>query len=108
MVAGGLPATVTNTGDPQDDGDSTSALTLGNGEDNEDQDFGYDADSILGDFVWWDLDRDGVQDPGEPGIAGVEITATGPNGLVLTTITDADGFYSFIDIPDGLDTGGSP
>ncbi len=100
-VTGGLPATVTNTGDPQDDGDSTSALTLADGENNEVQDFGYDANSILGDFVWWDLNRDGFQDAGEPGIPGVEITATGPNGLLLTTTTDADGFYSFVDIPDG-------
>ncbi len=66
-VVGGLPATVTNTGDPQDDGDSTSVLTLADGEDNEVQDFGYDADSILGDFVWWDLDRDGVHRPGRAG-----------------------------------------
>jgi hypothetical protein len=114
-VTGGLPATVANTGDPDGPvgaGDSTSRVVLGNGENNLVQDFGYDANSVLGDFVWWDLDRDGVQDPGEPGIPGVTITATGPNGIVLTTTTDANGFYTFTDIPDGnwtvAVTGGVP
>ena len=28
----------------------------------------------IGDFVWFDTDGDGVQDPGEPGIADVPVT----------------------------------
>ncbi len=103
-VTGGLPATVANTGDPDGPagtGDSTSRIVLGNGEDNLAQDFGYDADSVLGDFVWWDLNRDGIQDAGEPGIPGVTVTATGPNGIVLTTVTGANGGYTFTNLPDG-------
>ena len=95
---------VTNTGDPGGPtaGDSSSETTLTLAVPNDlDQDFGYDANSVLGDRVWWDLNRNGVQEPGEPGINGVEITATGPNGLVLTTTTAGDGDYLFVDIPDG-------
>jgi uncharacterized repeat protein (TIGR01451 family)/fimbrial isopeptide formation D2 family protein/LPXTG-motif cell wall-anchored protein len=112
VVGPGLPATVTNTGDPQGNGDSASRVTLALNENNVVQDFGYDAASVLGDFVWWDLDRDGVQDVGEPGLPGVTVRATGPNGVVLTTTTAADGSYTFTDIPDGnwtvAVTGGVP
>ena len=45
-------------------------------------------------FVWNDTDGDGVQDGGELGIGGRTVTL----GLLLTTTTDSDGFYSFIDV----------
>lgn len=49
----------------------------------------------LGDFVWSDLDGDGVQDAGEPGIGGVTVTlSTG-----ATTTTSANGAYSFGNLP---------
>ena len=47
----------------------------------------------IGDFVWVDTDRDGVQDPGEPGIAGVTVTLSGAANA--TTTTDANGGYLF-------------
>ncbi len=101
-VQGGLPGGVTNSGDPDGGANSTSRVTLTVGApDNLTQDFGYDAQSVLGDRVWWDLDRDGVPDLGEPGIGAVAVRATGPNGLVLNTTTDAAGSYLFTDLPDG-------
>jgi len=108
-VLGGLPAGLRNTVDPDTvtggtiAGDSTSSVALTDTNPSDlAQDFGYDASSVLGDTVWWDLNRDGDQDPGEPGLAGVSVRATGPNGLVLTTTTDANGFYTFPDIIDGV------
>ena len=111
-VTGGLPTNATNSFDPDvgGPGDSVSTLTLADNEDNLDQDFGYYAASVLGDRVWWDLNEDGVQDAGEPGLNGVEVTATylGPDGIlgtvddeVFVTTTDGDGDYLFEDIPDG-------
>lgn len=100
-VTGGLPAAVANTDDPDGGNDSTADLTLANGADDLDQDFGYEGSGLLGDRVWWDLDRDGVQDAGEPGLNGVTVTATGPNGLSFTTVTSGDGDYLFEDLPDG-------
>ena len=40
--------------------------------------------ALLGDFVWNDTNRNGIQDPGEAGINGVEVTlySAGPDGLV--------------------------
>lgn len=59
----------------------------------------------LGDRVWNDLNRNGIQDPGEPGIAGVTVNLLDSAGnTVGTTITDAEGHYRF-DVD--LDAGGS-
>ncbi len=53
----------------------------------------------IGDFVWDDLDGDGVQDTGEPGLEGVAVQLQDCSGNVLTTqTTDATGSYRF----DGL------
>lgn len=62
----------------------------------------------VGDYVWVDSNRDGRQDAGEPGIPGVVLTITGPDGKPVTDVsgkpvgpvtTDADGRYSFDDLP---------
>jgi hypothetical protein len=62
-------------------------------------DFGYQPSGVIGDFVWYDLDKDGIQDPGEPGISGVTVTVTNGSSTFVT-ITDYDGYYSFYDLAD--------
>ena len=58
--------------------------------------------SSLGDFVWHDLDRDGVQDDGEHGIAGVTVNLTDCSGKVIdSTTTDTNGNYLFTDLTPG-------
>ncbi len=56
----------------------------------------------VGDYVWEDLNGDGIQNNNEPGIPNVEVTLTGTdvNGdnVTLTTSTDTNGQYDF----DGL------
>lgn len=56
----------------------------------------------VGDLVWLDSDRDGLQDLGEPGIAGVRLTVDGPLGATAPDgspagpqTTDQDGHYYF-------------
>jgi hypothetical protein len=58
----------------------------------------------IGDFVWSDLDGDGIQDPGEPGIPGVEVRLVQGGTTLLTTTTDADGRYLFSDMGAGCYT----
>ena len=63
-------------------------------------DFGYYLrPGALGNRVWWDLDADGVQDVGEPGIPGVKVSLaiTYPDATVTTlvTTTDVNGLYNF-------------
>jgi hypothetical protein len=54
----------------------------------------------IGDFVWVDLDKDGLQDAGEPGIPGVTVNLF-KGGLIGTTVTDANGLYLFSDLCAG-------
>lgn len=58
--------------------------------------------------VWVDANNDGVVDPGEEGIVGVtvELTGTAIDGtpVTVTVTTDADGNYSFTDLPPGTYT----
>jgi hypothetical protein len=58
--------------------------------------------SALGDFVWHDLNHDGIQDEGEPGFEGVTVNLYDCDDNPLgSTTTDADGHYWF----SGLSTG---
>ncbi|MEU5694314.1 SdrD B-like domain-containing protein [Actinosynnema sp. NPDC020468] len=79
------------------------ALTVSNGGGGN-VDFGEERGSI-GDFVWSDLDFDGVQDPGEPGLPGVVVTVRDSGGSVVkTTTSDKDGRYAFTDLAPGTYT----
>ena len=56
--------------------------------------------ATLGDFVWNDLNDNGQQDPGEPGVAGIKVILwTSVNGVPTTKldsiITPASGNYTF-------------
>lgn len=54
-------------------------------------------------LVWFDADDDGIQDAGEPGIAGVavELVPSATSGYSATTVTGADGRYLFSGVPTG-------
>lgn len=80
------------------------------GANRNDIDFGYTGDGVISDRVWLDVDNDGIQDAGEPGLAGVTLTLefAGDDGvfgnaddLAFTTDTDASGLYSFDHLADG-------
>jgi hypothetical protein len=51
----------------------------------------------IGNRVWMDTNGDGVQEPGEPSLAGVTVDLYAPNGttLLATGVTDANGEYYF-------------
>ncbi|HET9173418.1 MAG TPA: SdrD B-like domain-containing protein [Actinospica sp.] len=50
----------------------------------------------IGARVWFDADRDGIQGPAEPGVAGVKVTLESSGGTsIATTTTDATGAYYF-------------
>lgn len=68
-------------------------------------DFGEVNSSVSG-LVYVDNNINGVNDPGEPGLAGVTVTLTGTNDLnenvAVTTTTAADGTYAFNRLRPGL------
>ena len=64
--------------------------------------------AAIGDRVFDDLDRDGIQDSGnEPSVPGVTVQLKDCNGNVLDTqATDGNGNYLFDDLPEGCYTVG--
>ena len=73
-------------------------------------DFGYIAlQGALGDYVWYDANRDGLQEPGEPGINGVLVNLYASDGITLlaTTTTsmggpnNVNGYYQFTGLDEG-------
>ncbi|MEU4388761.1 SdrD B-like domain-containing protein [Promicromonospora sp. NPDC023805] len=56
----------------------------------------------IGDCVWSDLNGDGIQDDGEPGVEGVTVVLYDAEGAeVATTTTDAECAYLFTGLPLG-------
>jgi uncharacterized repeat protein (TIGR01451 family) len=124
-----LPNDYVQTQDPDEGGvcttcDGMSSVTGVDGTSSYlDEDFGYQPAgySSIGDFVWQDDDGDGVQDAGEAGIQNITVTLyqdqdgdgvydPGIDALVATMSTDADGEYTFENLPAGnylvdVDTG---
>ncbi|HKQ74781.1 MAG TPA: SdrD B-like domain-containing protein [Blastocatellia bacterium] len=50
----------------------------------------------IGNRIWRDLDADGIQDANEPGVPGVTVQLSAPDGTSLATaVTDANGDYYF-------------
>ncbi|HSR44512.1 MAG TPA: SdrD B-like domain-containing protein, partial [Acidimicrobiia bacterium] len=75
--------------------------------------FGYSASTTtttaapalggIGNLVWEDRNANGVQDPGEPGVAGVTVRLYNAvtDALVATQVTDANGNYLFENLQPG-------
>ncbi|HMQ07005.1 MAG TPA: SdrD B-like domain-containing protein [Saprospiraceae bacterium] len=61
---------------------------------------GFFKKGVIGDFIWHDLNRNGIQDDGEPGLHGVDIYLIDETGSeVFDTQSDENGFYQFIADP---------
>jgi uncharacterized repeat protein (TIGR01451 family) len=57
----------------------------------------------IGDFVWKDLDGDGIQDAGEPGVPGVVVLLyDGVGGLLASQATNHNGYYNFAYVDYGV------
>jgi S-adenosylmethionine hydrolase len=96
-----LPAGVSPTADHDGFLDGESTYSLVTAEVFDGLDFGYAGAASAGDQVFFDLDGDGFQGPGEDGIDGVTLELTDvATGEVASTATDADGFYIFTGLPD--------
>jgi choice-of-anchor A domain-containing protein/uncharacterized repeat protein (TIGR01451 family) len=110
VFAGNYLVTVSEDTLPEDyaltSGFATAVVSLVGGQIDLSADFGYRSTAVpnasIGDRVWEDLSRDGVQDPDEPGLVGVTVTLLDADGqTVATTVTDGDGYYLFAELPPG-------
>jgi uncharacterized repeat protein (TIGR01451 family) len=62
----------------------------------------YSPKGSIGDYVWKDTDNDGIQDAGEPAVAGVIVQLLNTSGMVVATdTTDASGLYNFPNLSSG-------
>ena len=112
VVSSGLPSgstfTTQNVGaDDNIDSDVnasgvTSCINLPQGATNYTVDAGHFRASSIGDFVWNDLNGNGLQDGGEPGISGVTVKLYDDLGtLQATTTTNSAGTYIFMNVLPG-------
>ena len=75
-------------------------------------DFAFVKPASLGDFVWFDANKDGIQDADEAGVPGVTVTLTDGAGNpvidldgnpVKAVTTDANGMYEFTNLMPNVD-----
>ncbi len=117
LFSGGVISTVielTVGGEPENEaGQGAYSGILDDNSANMTVDFGFVGPVSVGDFVWIDLDNDGLQDVGEPGLDDVDVTiydaATNMpvtqdlqgNAYTATQTTAGGGMYQFDDLPPG-------
>ena len=108
-IPAGYSETVKKAGDDRavdSDGAETWPV-LKQGQDDMTVDLGLIADGMIGDTLFWDVDNNGGSAPSgaDKPLAGVTVTLTytTPAGVekTLSTVTDADGHYSFKDLAPG-------
>jgi uncharacterized repeat protein (TIGR01451 family) len=96
-----LRNTATVTADPTDD-QGVIIPDLPSPSDADTADVTLTPTGTVGDFVWNDLNTNGIQDPGEPGVANVVVQLYDSDGnLIAETTTDENGFYEFTDVEPG-------
>ncbi len=110
-ITGGVPAGMVPTYDEDGGNDETSLVPgLTTGDIYLTADFGYNGTGSIGGVVWLDLNANGVEDAGEPGIPSIDVTLTwfggdgvagGGDDVVFTDTTGATGNYLFPNLPAG-------
>ena len=85
------------------DGLITDVVNLSAGENDTTVDAGFYKTASLGDFVFNDVNNNGIQDVAEAGVAGVKVELISPidGSVIATTTTDANGVYSFSGLTPG-------
>jgi uncharacterized repeat protein (TIGR01451 family) len=104
-----LPAGATPTGQDAGSDDAldsdadpltgqTVLVTINAGEAIPTIDMGIQMPVGLGDYVWFDLDKNGQQNVGEPPVSGVTVTLYSGGQVVSTTVTNSTGYYQFVQL----------
>jgi SdrD B-like domain/Prealbumin-like fold domain len=98
-----LPPNYVQTFDAAGVLDHSATFQLSAAQTLNDVDFGYAQPATIGNFVFSDLNANGQQDLGEPGIQGVSVSLIrASDGAVLESVlTDPNGAYLFDSHPGG-------
>jgi len=105
VSVGAAPGTVDGLARGKTSGtDVLTSIVLGAGEDCIDNDFAETRLASLCGYVYVDADNDGVYDPGETPLEGVEVALLDASGNATgqTAATNADGLYCFRDLMPGV------
>ncbi len=78
---------------------NTPNINLTSGQNQLQWDAGLYQNANIGDYVWDDLNVNGMIDPGESALPGVIVNLYSGQSLLQNTATDANGYYSFSVIP---------
>ncbi|MCL2316243.1 MAG: carboxypeptidase regulatory-like domain-containing protein, partial [Actinomycetia bacterium] len=107
-VGASFTCTGTLPGVPLDGTHADTASVIGTGEfsgspvDSTDEWHAVVPSYAVGDYVWIDLNGNGIQDANEPIVPGVTVKLLdGTGAVVATTTTDASGYFLFDDLPAG-------
>ncbi|MEM7537447.1 MAG: SdrD B-like domain-containing protein [Chloroflexota bacterium] len=116
----GLEYTVANNGGNSNQADFGNqdpagyTIDLSPGEVDLSADFGFNHNTdnevnnntgvvAIGDTIWIDADGNGIEDPSETPVSGVEVTLYDEDGTIVTTATtDANGYYLFDNLSAGV------
>ncbi|MGC9351148.1 MAG: SdrD B-like domain-containing protein, partial [Sulfurovum sp.] len=84
----------------------SDTVILTSNENNSDTDAGIYIPASIGDYAWLDINADGNQDGGEPGLADINVTLikvedNGSETAIATVTTDSLGAYRFDDLRPG-------
>ena len=83
----------------------TAPVTLTAGQVDNNVNAGLETPpAALGDYVWLDANRNGTQDAGEAGVAGVTVELLNGTGtsVLATTTTNSSGIYAFTNLNAGV------
>ncbi len=106
-----MDQTTEDTDSDINDMNTTGTINVVSGTNNTSVDAGFFRSAKLGNLVWYDLNRNGIQDPEDTGVIGVvanliDLGADGAIGggddaLVTVISTASDGTYCFADVAPG-------
>ncbi|MCI5219798.1 MAG: hypothetical protein D3914_11585, partial [Candidatus Electrothrix sp. LOE2] len=113
MVSTHTPATDAADADNQADNPEGEFVALTKGEVLDTKDFGFRNSGSIGDYVWLDINNDGVQGSNEPPLGGVTVKlyrgdiddifepGSDDGAAIATLTTGVDGKYLFENLPAG-------
>ncbi len=88
--------------DAHPDNGFTPPFVLSSGEQDSSWDAGMFEPASIGDFIWFDQNSNGIQDPLEAGYPDVKVMLYGTNMTLLASTTSAvNGAYAFTNLPPG-------
>jgi hypothetical protein len=98
--------TTTTDSNPNPTTGNSSPVTVTSGGSNQTIDAGLYQPASLGNYVWEDLNKNGIQEAGEPGVNGVTVLLKNAGGIVLqstvtTTNAGTAGYYQFTNLAPG-------